>query len=259
MVIIILSTTGLIFLRTSRYFYAAPVGHNPMVLQLACEKRSDGLGYAIRISDVVEVEFKHYGIAVDIYSYTDSILKATLATMNRGDEITLITFGDHLESQHFTMDDGYQEIVQNMLRRHENGCNVGSALHELDRTVCDERILISNGKYDDGELKVTLKNQVRIISPGESALPDIEMPSEPVQLILRNSDHICNRREIRTLLEKPRPNFFNIKLEAEQTHYIPPIAFGGTSTIHLPNFEGKINLSYFDAQGNSHNAEIETE
>lgn len=237
----------------------APVEHNPMTLQLACEKRSDGLGYAISISDVVRVGFKHYAIAVDIYSYTDSILKATLATMSRGDEVTLITFGDHLESQHFTMDDGYQEIVNNMMRRHENGCNVASALYELDRTVCDERILISNGRYDDGERTVKMKNQVLVISAGEPTLPKIEMPSEPVELILRNSDHICNRREIRNVLKKSQPNFYNIKVEAGQMHYMPPIAFGGTSTIHVPKFEGKIKLSYFDKVGNAHNAEIETD
>jgi len=237
----------------------APVEHNPMVLQLVCEKRSDGLGYAIRISDVVRVEFKHYAIAVDIYSYTDSILQATLATMNRGDEVTLITFGDHLESQHFTMADGYQEIVKQMMRRHENGCNVASALYELDRTVCDERILISNGRYDDGEQNAKLHNQVLVISPGEPTLPKTEMPSEPVQLVLQNSDHICNRRQIRNVLNKSRPNFYNIKVEAGQTHYMPPLACGGTSTIHVPNFEGKIKLSYFDKLGKTHEADIEVE
>lgn len=236
----------------------AQVEHT-MPLVLGCERRSDGQGYAIRISDEVQVEFKHYAIAVDIYSYTDSILQATLATMNRGDEVTLITFGDHLEIQHFTMHDGYQEIVRIMLRRQENGCNVANALYELDRTVCDERILISNGRYDDGERTVKMKNEVRIISPGEPTLPTIEICPGPAVLTLRNSDHTCNRREIRTLLEKARPNYFNIKIEAGQTHYMPPIAFGGTSTIHVPNFEGKINLSYFDAQGNTFNSEIETD
>ena len=227
-----------------------------MALVLHCAKRSDGLGYAISISDVVDSEFKHYAIAVDIYSYTDTVLKALLATMNRGDEVTLITFGDHLESQHFTMTDGYQEVVRDMMRRQENGCNVASALYELDRTVCDERILISSGRYDDGERSVELRNQVMVISPGECTLPEIKMPSELDTLVLRNSDHVCHRREIRRLLNKPQPNYYNIKIEAGQMHYIAPLAFGGTSTIHVPKFDGRIKLSYFDRKGHTYYTEI---
>ena len=38
-------------------------------------------------------EFKHYAIAVDIFDHnTDTVLEAILATMNRGDEVTLINF-----------------------------------------------------------------------------------------------------------------------------------------------------------------------
>jgi len=238
-----------------------------MVLALGCETRSDSLGHKITLTDIVDVEFKHYGIAVDIFDHnTDTVLQATLATMNRGDEVTLISFGDHLESVHFTMNDSVSEIVNKMMRRRETGCNIASALHELDRTVCDERILISSGGFDDGEPCVTLKNRVCVISPGPAAMPKIEMPSmdppavEEVyrpHLVLRQENRICTRRQIRALLGKSRPNYFNIKVEAGGEHLLAPISFGGLRTLHVGNFDGdRIKLSYFDRDGQSYYTEI---
>ena len=238
-----------------------------MPLVLGCERRSDGLGYKIELMDVVNVDFKHYAIAVDIFDHnTDNVLQATLATMNRGDEVTLITFGDHLESAHFNMTEGVQEIVNKMMRRRESGCNIASALYELDRTVCDERILISSGGFDDGEPCVTLQNRVYLISPGPAATPKIEMPSmdppavEEVyhpHLTVRQENRICTRRQIRALLGKSRPNYFNIKVEAGGEHYMSPLSFGGIATLHVGNFDGdRIKLSYFDRKGETHYTEI---
>lgn len=238
-----------------------------MPLVLGCERRSDELGYQIMLMDNVNVEFKHYAIAVDIFDHsTDTILQAALSTMNRGDEVTLVTFGDHLESAHFTMNDSVQDIVNKMMRRRESGCNVASALYELDRTVCDERILISSGGFDDGEPCVTLKNRVYVISPGPAAMPKIEMPSmdppalEEVyrpHLIVRQENRISTRRQIRALLGKSRPNYFNIKVEAGGEHHMAPIAFGGVGTLHVGNFDGdRIKLSYFDRNGETYYTEI---
>ena len=214
----------------------------------------------ILLTDVSQVEFKHYAIAVDIFDHnTDTVLEAILATMNRGDEVTLITFGDHLDSVHFTMADGFQEIVNRMMSRRESGCNVASALYELDGTVCDERILISSGDFDDGAEKVQLKNKVKCISLGNCAYPEIHMPGEIVlkaHLVLKDSASVSFRKQIRVLLCKPRPNFYNVVVTAGARFFVPPLAFGGCQSLFVGEFNGNIQLEYYNEGGVKFKEEI---
>ena len=217
-------------------------------------------GTMILLTDVSQVEFKHYAIAVDIFdTQTDAVLEAVLSTMNRGDEVTLITFGDHLESAHFTIADCFQEIVNRMMRRRETGCNVASALYELDRTVCDDRILISNGNFDDGPEKVQLKNYVKCISPGNCAYPEIQMQTEIIlkaHLVLKDSGSVSFRKQIRALLGKPRPNFYSVVVTAGARFLVPPLAFGGCQSLFVGEFLGNIKLEYYDEKGVKFKEEI---
>lgn len=238
----------------------------PLVLQ--CEKRSDQLGYEISLTDNVKVNAKHYAIAIDIFDHTtDNVLHAVLATMNRRDSVTLITFGDHIESVCFNMSEYNNSIITDALTRKEEGCNVAMALYELQRVDCDTRILISSGAFDDGEPTVSLTYQVIKISPGEPCrYPTICMPSydEPLppgpELVLEYDNKRSFRKEVRNILQKPSPNYYNIKIQAgKELHYFKPLAYGGTSSICLAPFKGTIVISYFDASGTFYSDEIKKE
>ena len=238
----------------------------PLVLQ--CLKRSDKLGYNIFLEDIVEVPGKHYAVAVDLFDHkTDSVLDALLATMNRHDQITLVTFGDHIESVTFMMSDDVNQIVAKALSRKEQGCNVAIALQELQRVECDTRILISSGAFDDGEPTVNLESQVIRISPGKPCkYPKICMPvlDEPLppgaDLVLEYENKKSFRKEIRNILEKPRPNYYNIKIEhGNEIHWLKPLAYGGAAALSVSNFEGTIILSYFDGAGAFYSEEIKKE
>lgn len=229
-----------------------------MALSLHCTRRGEGC--TVTISDLSNVTGNHYAVAVDIYdTKTDCVLNALLATMNRNDVVTLITFGDHIESEDFTMCDNVPEIVYNMMNRRESGCNVASALHELDQTKCDHRVLISNGAYDDGPEEVTLVNEVMLISQGIPSYPVITYPitNDAAQLIIHTENKVCMRKQIRQLLGKSRPNYYGIIFVAGQRHFVPPLAFGGCTTMHIGDFEGNIQLTYYNSNGTKFNEEIE--
>jgi hypothetical protein len=229
-----------------------------MPLLLHCTSRE--AGYKITVSDLLHVVGKHYAVAVDIFdTHTDVVLNALLATMNRNDSVTLITFGDHIESTHFNMTQDVADIVYKMLDRRECGCNVAGALYELDQTECDHRVLISNGGYDDGPEEVTLANEVMLISPGTPAYPVITYPvvNDTVQLVLRTDNGVCIRKQIRQLLKKPRPNYYQISFQAGQRHFVRPLSFGGCTTMYIGDFEGNIQLNYSDSAGNKFIEEIE--
>lgn len=229
-----------------------------MPLLLHCTSRE--AGYKITVSDLLHVVGKHYAVAVDIFdTHTDVVLNALLATMNRNDSVTLITFGDHIESTHFNMTQDVADIVYKMLDRRECGCNVAGALYELDQTECDHRVLISNGGYDDGPEEVTLANEVMLISPGTPAYPVITYPvvNDTVQLVLRTDNGVCIRKQIRQLLKKPRPNYYQISFQAGQRHFVRPLSFGGCTTMYIVDFEGNIQLNYSDSAGNKFIEEIE--
>ena len=229
-----------------------------MPLSLHCTSRE--VGCKITLSDLFYVVGKHYAVAVDIFdTHTDVVLNALLATMNRNDTVTLVTFGDHIESVHFNMTDDVPEIVSKMMDRRETGCNVAGALYELDQTECDHRVLISNGAYDDGPEELTLTNEVILISPGTPAYPVITYPvvNDTVQLILHNNSRVCIRKQIRQLLNKPRPNYYSISFVAGQRHLLQPLSFGGCTTMYIGDFEGNIQLNYSDSAGNKFIEEIE--
>ncbi len=229
-----------------------------MPLLLHCTTREAGC--KITVSDLLHVVGKHYAVAVDIFdTHTDVVLRALLATMNRNDTVTLITFGDHIESVHFNMTQDVADIVYKMLNRRESGCNVAGALYELDQTDCDHRVLISNGAYDDGPEEVSLTNEIKLISPGTPSYPVITYPAvnETVQLILRSDNGVCIRKQIRQLLNKPRPNYYGISFLAGQRHFVRPLSFGGCTTMYIGDFEGNIQLKYSDNAGNKFIEEIE--
>lgn len=229
-----------------------------MPLFLHCKIRE--AGSKVTISDLLHVVGKHYAVAVDIFdTHTDVILNALLATMNRNDTVTLITFGDHIESVHFNMTQDVAEVVSKMLNRREHGCNVAGALYELDQTECDHRVLISNGGYDDGPEEVSLANEIMLISPGSPHYPVITYPvvNDTVQLVLRTDDGVCIRKQIRQLLKKPRPNYYQITILAGQRHFVRPLSFGGCTTMYIGDFEGNIQLNYTDSAGNKFIEEIE--
>ena len=229
-----------------------------MPLLLHCTNREAGC--KITVSDLFHVVGKHYAVAVDIFdTHTDVVLNALLATMNRNDTVTLLTFGDHIESVHFNMTQDVANIVSKMLDRREHGCNVAGALYELDQTECDHRVLISNGAYDDGPEEVLLANKIMLISPGTPAYPVITYPvvNDTVQLILRTDDGVCIRKQIRQLLKKPRPNYYRISFQAGQRHFLRPLSFGGCTTMYIGDFEGNIQLNYSDSAGNKFIEEIE--
>jgi len=229
-----------------------------MPLLLHCTSREAGC--KITVSDLLHVVGKHYAVAVDIFdTHTDVVLNALLATMNRNDTVTLITFGDHIEAIHFNMTQDVANIVSKMLNRRETGCNVAGALYELDQTECDHRVLISNGGYDDGPEEVTLANEVMLISPGTPAYPVITYPvvNDTVQLVLRTDNGVCIRKQIRQLLKKPRPNYYGISFQAGQRHFVRPLSFGGCTTMYIGDFEGNIQLNYSDSAGNKFIEEIE--
>jgi hypothetical protein len=211
-----------------------------MPLLLHCTSRE--AGYKITVSDLLHVVGKHYAVAVDIFdTHTDVVLNALLATMNRNDSVTLITFGDHIESTHFNMTQDVADIVYKMLDRRECGCNVAGALYELDQT------------------EVTLANEVMLISPGTPAYPVITYPvvNDTVQLVLRTDNGVCIRKQIRQLLKKPRPNYYQISFQAGQRHFVRPLSFGGCTTMYIGDFEGNIQLNYSDSAGNKFIEEIE--
>ena len=244
--------------RLSINIFVAPI-EDKMPLSLHCMSREEG--YKITICDVVDVQGKHYGIAVDIFSTkTDVVLKSLLATMNRNDTLTLITFGDHTETVHFDMTTNVQEIVYESMNRQEHGCNISNALYELDQLECDERIMISNGDYDDGEPLVNLNNSVLLISPGNCTYPEITMSGDIVtdaHLILLGGGRVSYRKRIRQLLEKQRPQYYNIIVRAGELHFVAPLAFGGCKTLFVGDFEGKLRLKYYNSEGNKYIEEIE--
>ena len=229
-----------------------------MALSLHCTRRGEAC--TVTICDLSHVDGKQYAIAVDIFdTNNDVILDALLATMNRNDVVTLITFGDHIESEIFSICDKVPEIVWKMMNRRETGCNVAGALHELDQTDCDHRVLISNGAYDDGPEEVTLTNEVILISRGIPSYPIITYPitNNGAQLVLNTENKICMRKQIRQLLGKSRPNYYGIIFTAGARHYVQPVAFGGCTTLHVGDFEGNINLTYYNSKGKKFNEVIQ--
>lgn len=176
--------------------------------------------------------------------------------MNQNDTVTLITFGDHIESRHFNMTDKVPEIVNEMLNRREHGCNVASALYELDQTKCDCRVLISNGAYDDGAAEVEIINKISLVSHGQPSYPVIQNVLVTLMAV-HSSSRVSVRKQMRQLLDKPRPNYYNIVVIAGTRHFVPPLAFGGETSIYVGEFEGKIQLSYSNADGDKFTAEIQ--
>ena len=238
-----------------------------MPLGLLCEKMTEGL--KISITDVIDVPGKHYAIAVDIYDHkTDVVLDAVLLTMNRNDTVTLLTFGYHTEIYNFDMTKNFQDIVRTAMSRRETGCNVALALHAMDKIECDQRVLISNGGFDDGQPNVSLEHRVLLVSPGQCTYPAIEMPWMPelpstetvtdAHLTLMAGDRVCYRKQIRQLLDKPRPQYHCLKIDAGQTIFVSPLAYGGITTIYVGHFEGRVKLSYFNDDGGTFYTEIET-
>jgi hypothetical protein len=226
-----------------------------MPLALHCTSRETG--YKIVLSDMSDVVGQHYAVAVDIYDPKNSaLLNALLATMNQNDTVTLITFGDHIESRHFNMTDKVPEIVNEMLNRREHGCNVASALYELDQTKCDCRVLISNGAYDDGAAEVEIINKISLVSHGQPSYPVIQNVLVTLMAV-HSSSRVSVRKQMRQLLDKPRPNYYNIVVIAGTRHFVPPLAFGGETSIYVGEFEGKIQLSYSNADGDKFTAEIQ--
>ena len=234
-----------------------------MALQLVCTKRSDNMGYVVQLTDLKEVDGKHYAIAVDIFdTRTDDILRAFMSTLSIYDSVTLITFGDHIERVHFHMSEYCPGIVTDMLRRREYGCNIAMALLEMDKIECDVRVLISSGSFNDGPTIVHLENNTLRISPGPPSFP--EMTYDGVRRYHKHADLVYDyesqvpvRKMIRDLLKKELPSFYNIQLQGSfGKHYVKPLAYGGRATVHLPNFEGSILLSYLDSQGISYNNEV---
>ena len=241
-----------------------------MPLQLAFEKISDIL-YKATVTDDEDVLGKHYALAVDIYdSKTYPILISCLDTMNRHDVITLMTFGDHLESVTFPMTDSVMNIVTDMTRRKENGCNIAMALYELDRLECDERIVITSGEYNDGPTNIELKHKLYWISPAVSRdIPSITIPPSAMgcadafgwdvktTLRLNPTSQLSCRKLIRKLLKKDSPSYYNIKLEgAFGKYYLKAIPPGGMTSVCVPYFEGKISLKYLNFKGETHYTEI---
>jgi hypothetical protein len=225
-------------------------------------RRSDGAGANIHITDNIKCNGQHYGVAVDIYDHkTYSILWSLLDTLNRFDTVTLIGFGDHIESVNFGMGDHNAVCghVRSIIERRESGCNIAMALAEMDRATCDTRILISSGGFNDGPQEIKLIHPIIRISPASPRYPktnagDKELSKFAADLILKHECRQSQRMQIRNLLNKPLPNFYNIKLELSGvTHYIKPIAYGGTHSVCVPpttHGNQGITLTYFDKEGN---------
>lgn len=233
-----------------------------MPLELVSERRSDDAGANIHITDNIKCIGLHYGVAIDIYDpKTYSILWSLLDTLNRFDTVTLIGFGDHIESVNFSMGNhnAVCRHVQSIIERRESGCNIAMALAEMDRVMCDTRILISSGGFNDGPQEIKLIHPILRISPASPLYPKITADDKVLikitaELIFRHECRQSQRMQIRDLLNKPLPNFYNIKLELSGvTHYIKPIAFGGTRSVCVPPSEcgnQGITLTYFDKEGN---------
>ena len=165
-----------------------------MPLELAFERRSDGVGANIQITDGIKCSGQHYAVAVDLYDPKSfSILWSLLDTLNRFDTVTLLGFGDHIESVKFSMGD-YNAVcghVRTIIERRELGCNIAMSLAEMDRVTCDARILISNGGFNDGPEEITLEHRILRISAGACLFPKIVADSNELSKITADLVFSC--------------------------------------------------------------------
>ena len=122
--------------------------------------------------------------------------------------MTLITFGDHLRALHHYERQCYR------FKQDDAPPRAAATWRAPLRATgqCDERILISNGGFDDGE-QCNLENQGVCISPGPAAVPKIGRLNEAflIEEFTNTSNHTRENR-ISTASSsrssgKSRPNY----------------------------------------------------
>jgi hypothetical protein len=219
-----------------------------------CKHPSETEYQTVKLIDPVDVEGKHYAVALDIYDKrTTDILLSFLNVLNRKDNVTLITFGHHACKYDFTMEwyAKHKYHMSDMLSREETGLNILVGIRYLEQVEADEYIMITAGYHDSGP--IIKKHMTKLLnfyhngvyhniiffSPGgvnsENFTPDwarhFYFPK-----------HGPHERTIREALNISSPRYYDIVIQGDQLVVCPPISYGGYRIVKLP-YKTEIQLS----------------
>ena len=214
-----------------------------------------GIGYyqMFTVKDEHIVNGTHYGVAVDVSSScgVENMLYSFLDTLTSMDTITIVVFGTHTLKETFRASSpGLRERVSAMMNSSQQGSNLMVGLSELEGDVY---VLISDGMFNEGPSKLNIRKPVHCLSIRSSTeMRRIASSSGgSYEVIGKFREMSQMRRAIRSVLKKPDPLYFNIKIQGDfKTIYVPAMPRGGVHTFVVPTpHDGIAHLSYMDKDG----------
>lgn len=214
-----------------------------------------GMGYyqMFTVKDEHIVNGTHYGVAVDvsISCGVENILYSFLDTLTSMDTITIVIFGTHTLKETFRASfPGLRERVSVMMNSSQQGSNLMVGLSELEGDV---HVLISDGMFNEGPSDLKLNKPVHCLSLRSSTeMRRIASSSGGRYEVVGQFRELSQiRRAIRSILKKPDPLYFNVKIQGNfKTIFVPAMPRGGVHSFVVPTpHDGIAHLSYMDKDG----------
>lgn len=258
LVIIILSQTHVtLFTRCTPF-----VVRSQKMQAIQCKHPSETQYRTVKLIDPVDVEGKHYAVAVDICDKrTTDILLSFLNVLNRKDSVTLITFGHRACKYDFTMEwhAKHKYHMSDMLSREETGLNILVGIRYLEQVEAEQHIMITAGYQDSGPIitkhMTKLFYDIIFFSPGGVNSEKFIPGWAPHFYFPKHGPH---ERTIREALFIKPPQYYDICIQGLDPMDCPPISYGGYRMVELPfKTESRLNLSCMLFDGTFQECECE--
>ena len=212
---------------------------------IQCKHPSESEYTKVRLIDPVEVEGKHYAVAVDVYNKGPAdIFLSFMNVLNRNDEVTLITFGHHSQVSHYCMKDDYTLLLSNVKRklsRKETGLSTLVGMRRLEQIDADIHIMMTDFKHDFAPYMHTTTEGTLFFRRFDKVGYDHRKEF----YFFEDKSH---EEQIRKILKIQQPQYYDITLEGHVTS--PAIPHGGQRDIELPyGVDTRIRVHYMTCHG----------